>query len=259
MSALGAALWATALSALEWVCVVVTDAVRPGAVSDVVNLTACEVLATSVVLFAVARIYAPRGSLRDAFGIRRVAPAHVLLAALAGAGMSPLLATLDDRIARRWPYDDPAVTEAMEKLVAHSSPALLVGAGLVVMPIAQELFFRGALFTQLGRSLPRGAVVLATAVLSVFSLEWHSMPSGLARGLLLGLVRADSGTVVAVIVGRLAFSAVDAVQLLRGHDRSADFVYPVAWVVAGAVVSVLSVLAIRLSAGKASPRPPVEG
>jgi membrane protease YdiL (CAAX protease family) len=251
MSALGAALWALALFSLEHVCVGITAAVRPGAEIDVVNLTACEVLATSVALFAVARVYAPEDSLRNAFGVRAVGPIRLLLSALAGAGLNPILSRMDDWIVRRWPYDDPAVTEAMEKLVSHTPPGVLVAAGLVVMPLAHEVFFRGALFTQLTRSLPRGAVVLATTIFSC-SLEWRSVPSSLALGFMLGSLRAQSGTVVAAVMGRLAFSAVDAVQLLRGRDPSADFVYPTAWVVAGAVVAAGSLLAMELSSLKRS-------
>jgi membrane protease YdiL (CAAX protease family) len=246
MSALGAALWAVALFSLEHLFVGITAAARPGAETDVVNLTACEVLATSVALFAVARVYAPQDSLRQAFGVRAVGPLHLALSALAGAGLNPLLSTMDDWIVRRWPYDDPAVTEAMEKLVSHTPAGVLVAAGLVVMPLAHEVFFRGALFTQLTRSLPRGAVVLATTLFSC-SLEWRSVPSSLALGFVLGSLRAQSGSVLAAAVARLAFSAVDAVELLRGRDPSADFVYPVAWIVAGAVIGAGSLLAMELS------------
>jgi membrane protease YdiL (CAAX protease family) len=252
MSALGAALWAAALFALEHLCVGLTAAARPGAETDIVSLTACEVLATSIVLFAVARVYAPGDSLRKTFGVRGVGPLQLALSAMAGAGLNPLLSAMDDWIVRRWPYDDPAVTEAMEKLVSHTPPAVLVAGGLVVMPLAHEVFFRGALFTQLARSLPRGAVVLATTILFACSLEWRSVPSNLVLGFVLGSLRAQSGSVLAVAVARLAFSAVDAVELLRGRNPSVDVVYPVAWIVAGAVIGLGSVLAMELSSRRRS-------
>jgi membrane protease YdiL (CAAX protease family) len=259
MSALGAALWATALFALVRIFIGVTDAVRPGATLDVVNLTACEVLATSVVLFAIARIYAPQSSLRSAFGIRRVGATHLVLSAIAGAGLNPLASTLDERILRRWPYDDPAMTEAMEKLVAHSPPAVLLVAGLVVMPIACELFFRGALFTQLARAVPVDRVVISSAIFFACSLEWRSMPSGLILGLALGWMRARSGSVVAAIVARLAFSAVQMLPLLQGRDATEDIVYSTVWVVAGAAIAVAALAAMGLRAKEKAPaRPAVE-
>jgi membrane protease YdiL (CAAX protease family) len=253
MSALGAALWATALFALVRICIGVTDAVRPGATLDVVNLTACEVLATSVVLFAIARIYAPRTSLRAAFGVRGMGATHWILSAIVGAGLNPLASTIDERILRRWPYDDPAMTEAMEKLVAHSPPVVLFVAGLVVMPIVCELFFRGALFTQLARSVPVDGVVLSTAIFYACSLEWRSMPSGLVLGLALGWLRGRSGSVLAAIVARLAFSGVQLLPLLQGRDATEDIVYPTTWVVVGAVYALAALLAMGLRAKKRLP------
>jgi membrane protease YdiL (CAAX protease family) len=256
MGALGAALWATALFALVHVCVGLTEAARPGASLDVVNLTACEVLATSLVIFAMARIYAPRSSLRAAVGLRRAGAGHLLLSAVAGAALNPLASTLDEAILRRWPYDDPAMVEAMEKLVSRAPPAVLLGCGLVLMPVACELFYRGALYTQLVRTVSRDAAVMATAIFYACSLEWRSMPSGLLLGLALGWLRAESGSVLAAVTARLAFSAIQAVPFFRGQGANEDIVYPAAWVVGGTAVGVAALLAVRLWGVR--PRDPVE-
>jgi len=246
MGALGAALWATALFALVQLSVGITEAVRPGASLDVVNLTACEVLATSVLLFAMARAYAPNGSLRAAAGLLRLGPSHLVLSAVAGAALHPLASTLDEQVVRRWPYDDPAMVEAMEKLVSRAPPAVLLVCGLVVMPVASELFFRGVLFTQLVRTVPRDAALMATAIFYACSLEWRAMPSGLLLGLALGWLRAESGSVLAAITARLAFSAVQAVPYFLGRGATEDVAYPVAWVVAGSAAFAAALFAVRL-------------
>jgi membrane protease YdiL (CAAX protease family) len=217
------------------------------------------VLATSAILFAMARVYAPHGSLRQAFGVRRVTPVHLFLAAVAGAGMDPVLSRMDHWIAHRFPYDDPAIGEAMEKLVSHSSPAVLAVTGLVVLPLTEEIFFRGALFTQLARTAPRGVVILATALLFMGSREWRAMPTALSLGLLLGWFRAQSGSLLAVAVARLALSAVDGLPFLRGRGNPADdFVYPVPWVVAGAAAAGLAAIAMGFSGPKVVASSPAE-
>jgi membrane protease YdiL (CAAX protease family) len=243
MTLFGAIGWSLILFLCDQVCVGMTEAARSGAIDDVVSLTACRVLATSVVLFGIARVYAPTSSLRSALGIRPFAPIDAPLAALAGAGLAPLLATLEDAILRRWPYD-PKTAEAMQTLVTRSPHLTFVIGAFVVLPIAQEVFYRGALFEQLLRTESAPLAVSATTVLFVLSaLDPREMPEALAMGLVLGWIRAWSESVWPAVVAQLSFFAVYAVPIVAGRDPSADVVYPRGWIVGGAVVALLSLLA----------------
>jgi membrane protease YdiL (CAAX protease family) len=257
-----AALWATALWLLEHICFQVTESARPGAITDIVNVSACVVLATSVIVFAMLRVHAPDASMRAALGVRAIGPARLALSAVAGAGLRPALSTLDELVARRWPYDDPAALESMQKLLASSTRVGLVLGVLVVVPVAREVFFRGVLFGELerdplgGRDRPGGAeagspavAFLATTLLfTVFSLDWRSMPSALVLGLALGWLRLRTGSLVAPVVAHLAFWSVEGIPILRGADPAADVTYLTRWIVGAAAAAVVALAATRPSA-----------
>jgi membrane protease YdiL (CAAX protease family) len=248
MSLPGAVLWSLLLVFLNEVCVELTDALRPGAGGDVVNLTACRVLATSAALFVIARVYAPTSSLRTAFGIRPFPVIHAPLAAVAGAGIAPLLSTLDDAILRRWPYDAQAL-ESMQTLFSRSSHAALIVGAFVALPLAHEAFFQGALFEQLRRSLGLASVAGATAILFAgSSLDPRAMPSALALGTVLGWIRARSGSAVGSAVAHLSFLAVYAIPIARGGDPAADVVYPRSWILGGAALALVALAAFALPA-----------
>jgi membrane protease YdiL (CAAX protease family) len=255
-----AALWAIALWLLEHICFETTESARPGAITDIVNVSACVVLATSIILFAMLRVYAPNESVRTTLGLRAVSPVGLLLSAVAGAGLCPALSTLDDLVARRWPYDDPAALESMQKLLASSSHVALVLGVFVVIPLAREIFFRGLLFGELegdslgplaGAADPRSPTVafLATTLLfTVFSLDWRSMPSAFVIGLALGWLRLRTGSLVAPVVAHLAFWSVEGIPILRGADPAADVTYPVRWIAGAAAVALVALAALRPAA-----------
>ncbi len=250
MSPLVAVLWSFALLLVEMMCVEATEAARPGAAVDFVNLGACAVLATSVLVFAVVRVHARDASLRVTLGVRPPAPLHVALAVAAGAGMFPLLATVDALIQRRFPQKiDEITTEVLSGITTHGARVAFVVAMYAVVPIARELFFRGVLFSELRRATGARVAVVSTAMLFAgFEIDLRRVPTYFCLGLALGVVRERTGTVLAAIVAHLAFEAVEAIPLLRGRSLTADFAYPTKWIVGGAVISLLALLAV--GAGK---------
>jgi membrane protease YdiL (CAAX protease family) len=253
LSLASAALWTVALWLLEHICFEVTEAARPGAITDIVSVSACVVLATSLVVFAMARVHSPNGSLRAAFGLRALGPARLALCAAAGAGLCPALSTVDDLIAKRWPYEDPEALAGMEKLLASSSHVALVLGVFVVIPLAREAFFRGILFGALRRGASAAVTVAAsTALFTVFSLDWRSMPTALALGLTLGLLRAGTGSLIAPAVAHVAFWSVQGIPILRGVDPAADVTYPAKWIAGGlglALVALAGLLSTTASKG----------
>jgi membrane protease YdiL (CAAX protease family) len=243
MTVFGALAWSLTLLFARILCAGATEAAREGAIHDLVNLAACQVLATSLVLFAIARVYAPTSSLRAALGVRRFPAIHAPLAAVAGVGLAPVLETLNELVARRWPYD-PETAAATQALFEHSSRLTIVIGGLVVPAIAQEIFYRGALFEQLVRTEGAALVVAATAILSCPPPpDPQAMPAALILGLALGWIRARSGSVWPPLVAVLAGSAVDAFPILKGVDLSADVVYPPAWIGCGAAAAAVALAA----------------
>ena len=246
-----AALWATALWLLEHICFEVTESARPGALTDIVSVSACVVLATSLIVFAMLRVHSPDDSMRATLGVRAVSPLALILAGVAGVGLCPALSTVDDLVARRWPYDDAEALENMQKLLGSSSRLALVLGVFVVIPMAREVFFRGVLFGELDRSghaesarATTSAVLATTLLFTVFSLDWRSMPTALVLGAALGWLRARTGSLVAPVVAHLAFWSVQALPILRGADPAADVTYPTRWIVGGAVAAFVALLAL---------------
>ncbi len=247
MPALGALFWVFALWMAEQTCEVLTELARPAAHADIVSLSACAVLATSLVIFAMVRVHAPDASLRALLAVRPIAPLHLVLAIAVGAGLSPAMSTLGDAILRRWPYGDPEASESMQRLVASSSRVALVAGALVIIPVARELFFRGALFGQLQRAAsPQAAVVATTALFALFSatFDLRELPGAVVLGFAFARLRARTKTVVAPVFAHLAFWSVDGIPILRGRDPTADFAYPTRWIVGGAVIAVLALAAV---------------
>jgi len=234
MSPLAAALWSVALTMTVMVAVSVTDAVRPGAQTDIVNLAACQVLATSLVVFAMVRWHAPDLPMRGVLGMRGISPLHVPLAIAAGAGLFPLMSTVDSLIVKRWPIQDDSAAEGIEKLLASSSRVGLVVAALVVVPIARELFYRGILY----------GGIRATVFYACSFLDPQQMPTALALGFALAWLRERSGTVIAPILAQLAYGSVEGIPILRGQDLEADVTYPAKWIAGGAAIALLALVGI---------------
>jgi membrane protease YdiL (CAAX protease family) len=245
MTPLAAALWAVALTTTFMVAVSLTESVRPGAQTDIVNLAACRVLATSLVIFAMVRWHASDISLRVTLGVRPLAPVRVPLAIAAGAGLFPLLSTIDVMIARRWPIGDESTAESMQKLVSSTSRVGLVIAAYVVVPIALELFFRGILYGGVRATTGVRSAIVATSVFYACAyLEPQQMPTALVLGLALAWLRERTGTVLAPLLAQLAYGAVDGIPILRGRDPNADVTYPTKWIAGGAVIAVLALAAV---------------
>jgi len=114
-----------------------------------------------------------------------------------------------------------------------------------VIPLARELFFRGILFGELRRTIGARSAMLATAIFfACCSPGWRAMPTTFILGLALARVRDRTGTVVAAIVAHLAYWAVEALPVIRGADPLADVTYSTRWIVGGAVIAVLALVAI---------------
>jgi membrane protease YdiL (CAAX protease family) len=249
MSAFVAALWAFTLLGVELLCGVLTTAARGDDSLDVVSLAACAVLATSVLVFAVLRVHAQEGSIRQAIGLAPIAPHHVILCAVAGAGLSPVLDALRHRIVARFPYSD-ADLALVDKLVAGAPPAVLIVAMLVIIPISEEIFFRGLLYGGVRASSGAREAIVVTAVLyAIVGQDFREVPVHLLLGLALGLLRAQSGSLIGPVVAALAYNAFDAVALVRGDDPTA-VPFSVKWAGIGAVATIFGLAAMRF--GRAS-------
>ena len=87
---------------------------------------------------------------------------------------------------------------------------------MVVMPICDELFFRGALFTPLKKGRRAETVILATAAYDTLlaGAPARELFSMLATALAIAWIRSVSGSVFPSIAARIAFFGVQVLPLV---------------------------------------------
>jgi membrane protease YdiL (CAAX protease family) len=245
-----AAGWTVVVSLLVMLVLGIVESAHQGAASDLVTQTAAKALSYSVVVFVMLRVYAPDSPMREAIAFRSVSPLHVLLSAVAGGGVAPALAKLDALIIARFPPPQELL-DADEKILAGSH-GVLIGALVVVVPIADEVFFRGILFTGVRRARGAGTAMLLTALLYGASLGSNFDPRGAASAFVIGLVvawvRAQSGSVISAVTAHVAYMAASIVPLVMGRDEEA---MPLRWVAASMAAAIVALVGGSLLAAKA--------
>lgn len=222
LSFLLAAIWTLLVAVTVGVMLSIIDAAHPGAFSDVVTVATCKLLVYSVVLFAILRLHEPESSIRHVLALRRPPAILVMLGAAVGAGLAPAAMWLEGVLANRYP-PSPEEMAAYERVfdtpTVGKKIALLV-AVVVVMPICDELFFRGALFTPLKRGRRAESVILATAAYDTLlgGAQPREIASILATVLAIAWIRAVSGSVIPSIAARVAFFGVQVVPIVFARE-----------------------------------------
>ena len=253
LSFLAAAFWTLLVAVLLGVMIAIIDAARPGAFVDVVTVATCKLLAYSVVLFALLRVHEPESSIRHLLALRRPPAVLVFLGALVGCGLSPAAMWLDGVFSKRFPPSQ-AELEAYERIFDAPTPgkkiALLL-ALVVVMPVCDELFFRGALFTPLKRGRRAESVILATAAYDTLlgGASAREIASILVTALAISWMRAVSGSVFPSIAARVTFFGVQVVPLVMAREPKVG----AAVALAGVGLAALSLTGIA-AVGKRSAR-----
>lgn len=204
-----AALWALGVYFAMYLALVIVFGLHPNAAPDLVVGTAVQ----SAVFFSACALFAarrPGRSWSDTFALRRTSVWLALLALGLGAFVCLPAQALLDLIEKLRPMS-AADKEAYQALLtprsfAHGLALYVFAAGIAVF--AEELLFRGALYTALR---PLQSPVSAGWVTAVLFTLTHAEPrswlSILALALLLGAVRAVSGSLWPPLFLHAAFNA----------------------------------------------------
>jgi membrane protease YdiL (CAAX protease family) len=225
MSFLAAAGWTLVAVLFFYFTLSVADSLRAGAQKDVVTQATCCALAYSLTLFVILRVHEPEGSIRNVLALKMPPLLTIPLAVIAGAGLAAPAAWLNQVMLARFPYSD-AEKEQLETFVGGSSydttpkKIALVVVMVFLMPLLDELFFRGALFTPLRKRARLEPVIMATAAYETLSSSSHVrvMFSLLALSLALSWIRGMSGSSIPAILARMAFFAPQFVSTAMGKD-----------------------------------------
>jgi len=157
----------------------------------------------------IARLYVAREP-RRAFALGAVSPLELVLGASLGVILHLPAGYLGALIERRFPTPPELLRAQLQQLTPSSA---LLGAGMllsvaVIVPFAEELFFRGALFTALTRSGPTFVAIATTSI--AFALA-HQEPRNWAPLLLvavtLGFLRSLGGSIWSGVALHAAFNA----------------------------------------------------
>lgn len=229
---------------LAEVLVGAAEGVREGAVHDIVTWGAALAVSSLIFLFIIVRVWTPEESLRTVLALRPVAAIPCVLAAVAGAAMYPPIARLNELAARRFPLDQ-ADQETMAKLLDTSTPAsrisLFFGAALAI-PLASEIFFRGAIYGRLRHERSESLAVFATTAFFVLAnFDPRNMVAMLILGSTLTWLRARTGSTVPAMLAHAAFYLVPHGVPLFGRMVPEDQDWSVRWVVGGAAIAVVAI------------------
>lgn len=268
---LAAAGWSAAFLLVFVFAASILSGLKPGAERDGVNAALLYVASVLVVLLALVRVHAPDAELRDVVAARPVGFVSALLAAVMGACAALPLGALESLVARRFP-DPEGAAEYEQVLSGFGLRERVAGylALVFVAPIADELFFRGAIASGVARD--RGKATAAFVSAAAFALvsaaaNLHYFVLYAAMGLVFVHARLATGSVLAALGAHLAYRGTELWLALKSYGTidplaaATSTATPVApgWkLVAGASAAavVCAVLLARLGHGE--PRSAVE-
>jgi membrane protease YdiL (CAAX protease family) len=222
MSLAAAAVWTVVALFLDLLFLELTEAAREGAFFDLVSRTTCDALAYSIVFFAILRVHEPETSIRHVLALRRPSLVVLLLAIVIGSAMAMPMEWLEQILDSQFPRL-PAEKEALDRILSIATMgkrATLVVTLVVLQPLFNEMFFRGALFTPLRRTRRAETVIFASAAVETLgTLNTRAMLSLLGVTLVFSWLRGASGSVFPPIAARMTYYAVSVLPLVLGGDE----------------------------------------
>ena len=212
---------------------VLTDWVRPGAATDIINVGAVEALTFMLGTLAVLRVHVPARPARGALGLRPTHPALALLGFGLGLTLQVPAGSLHQLVERFSPTPEALLRSQAALLSADTVPRLvaLLAVTACVAPLVEELFFRGALFGTLCRSRPVvGAAGISAICFVMVHGMWREWPALLVVSATLAYLRVASGAVLPCLALHVGFNTAAVVAIYSGFasvTRPLRFGWPV--------------------------------
>ncbi len=209
MHVLAACLWVIGATIAFYLIAGVVHGARGDTVPNQTAMIACQGCAYLLALFAILRFYGPDKSIAAFVGLRGTHAGFYLLAIVLGLSATFWTDWIYDQLARRHPREEPfRLVELFFEASPQARAAMAVaiaGAG----PMIEELLFRGAIFAPMARAHRMTTVIAASA--ATFALvhqDWNALPPVFLLGLVLGYLRAASGSIVPSMLMHVVFNGV---------------------------------------------------
>lgn len=242
-------LWTFGTILSQVACVAVLKAIQPGAATDLVTLGAIEGLVFGLAAFFVWHLYGRTRSVGQFLGVRRTHPFLPMLGLALGVSMQAPADTLQFVV--EWSVGPPDEAEvlaraAMMRAETPYAAAMMMLSVAFLIPLVEEVLFRGAFFAALRREVSRAGAALLTGVCFVVC---HVQPrvwlplSAVAA--VLSLLRVVSGSVVPGFALHLGFNAVSLAVVVLGVipvDQRLNLSWPVAalgWLVSAGLIHLM--------------------
>lgn len=250
-----AILWTLGITlALFWMAFLAAAIASGDSLLHPVTTSFCEVIAYLFGLFLMLRVHAPNERIRDFVAMRSTHPAFYLLAIAAGAGVAIPANWLLSKTLERFPMD-AAATTPMEIYGAAGGGerALIIVATVLLVPLVEEVIFRGGIFGALVSNSKTTRPILATSLLfTVLHIEWRIFLPVFAIALVFGQLRAASRSLVPSLLMHAAINAFPFVALWQNWGDETPL-----WLVgAGSGVTLLAVVGIHALGNHLRDRPP---
>lgn len=213
------------------------EQVSPGAADDMPTLVVSQLIGYGLAFFVMLRVQAPEGDIAEVLALTPFTAFASVLGLGLGALAYPACDYVDAWVLRRWPPHDPVVSEGFD--VSTPQARLRLGLCLLIaLPLASELFFRGAVTYAVKTQWYAAFVV---SVLANFSRS--SMVSLLVVASLCTLLRYRFRSTWPAAFAHIGFYATPLVPMLMYARQEVRLPVSFAWGGGGLVVVAMLVLA----------------
>ncbi len=226
LTLLGAALWVVGIELCFWWVLIAVGSIREAADRDLISRLCCQLIAYTFGLFLLLRVHGPHSPIADFIAARKTHLAFYPLALTLGVAVAVPAAWLLGAIEQRWPPPQPDHGFVALFQLASRPEQLIIAFGVVLAgPLLEEVLFRGAIFRPLREANAPWKTVLFTAGLfALVHIDPRRMVPIFILGLMLGYLRAASGSLIPPVLLHMGFNAVPFLDLFSqpaAADREA--------------------------------------
>lgn len=211
----------------------------PNTRTDFVTQSALFAIVLLLTTYAILLVHASEHPPRRALGIRPSAPSLVALGVGIGGLLPFAVGSVTALIEAKFPASEQAkvVSQLLASTTTSARAIGLVVATSIVLPLVNELCFRGAIFGALRRSGSLALATLGAAITPVLAtFEWRQWPAALLVGALASHVRAASGSLLPSLALHVGFGTVTTIGAITGASfGSGTGVTLVGWLGVGAL------------------------
>jgi hypothetical protein len=217
-----AVLWFLLATVSSMLFIGFTQSLRPGSEFDLVNAVACQAVAYGVTVLLLVRVHGGSRPLSEVFALRGTHPGFYVLGFLLGACLQ-VPAELLQRIIFHFQPMPRELLELQSEMMRMDSSVerIMIPFAVVILgPLVEEVFFRGALFGGLRRHNRSWTTVLIVSALFAGAHGSSQLFIPLfAVGMVVTLLRSASGSLWPCLTAHMTFNAIPVLGMAFGWIR----------------------------------------